>query len=303
MRVAVLARRPGFTVFVGAVAIAFSAILFRLAHVSPSTGAFFRCFWALPALWLVARWERRRWGPRALRVRVYAGAAGLFFAADLILWHNAIDQVGAGLGTVLGNTQVVLVGLFAWLLLGETPQRSSLVAIPVVALGVVLVSGVLEQGAYGSNPGLGVAYGLGTGLAYAGFLLVLRQGQAGVVGPAGPLFDATLVCAVTCALAGWAIGDLDLTPSWAATGWLVLLALVAQVLGWLLIAISLPRLPAVVTSVSLTLQPVCSVLFAALILGESPSGLQLAGAAAIVVGLVVASLGRRRSVAEPELAG
>ena len=303
MRVAVLARRPGFTVLVGAVAIAFSAILFRLAHVSPSTGAFFRCFWALPALWLVARWERRRWGARARRARLYAAAAGLFFAADLILWHNAIDLVGAGLGTVLGNTQVVLVGLVAWLLLGETPRRSSLAAIPVVAAGVVLVSGVLEQGAYGSNPGLGVVYGLGTGLAYTGFLLVLRQGQAGVVGPAGPLFDATLVCAAVCALAGWAIGDLDLTPSWSATGWLVLLALVAQVLGWLLIAISLPRLPAVVTSVSLTLQPVCSVLFAALILGESPSRLQLAGAAAIVVGLAVASLGRRQAVAEPELAG
>jgi len=303
LRLAVLARRPGFTVLVGAVAIAFSAILFRLAHVSPSTGAFFRCFWALPALWLVARWERRRWGPRARRSRFYAGAAGLLFAADLILWHNAIDQVGAGLGTVLANTQVVLVGLVAWLLLGETLRRPSLAAIPVVAAGVVLVSGVLEQGAYGSNPGLGVVYGVGTGIAYTSFLLVLRQGQAGVVGPAGPLLDATLVSTAVCALAGWAIGDLDLTPSLAATGWLVLLALLAQVLGWLLIAISLPRLPAVVTSVSLTLQPVCSVLFAALILGESPSGLQLAGAAAIVAGLVIASLGRRQPVAGPELAG
>ena len=86
--------------------------------------------------------------------------------------------------------------------------------------------------------------------------------------------------------------------------WLVLLALSSQVLGWLLIAISLPRLPAVVTSVSLTLQPVCSVLFAALILSEAPSSLQLIGAATILVGLVIASLGRRAAPApEPELAG
>ena len=75
-------------------------------------------------------------------------------------------------------------------------------------------------------------------------------------------------------------------------------------LGWLLISISLPRLPAVVTSVSLTLQPVCSVLFAAAILDESPSALQLVGAAGILSGLVIASLGRRAPpVAEPELAG
>src|SRR5881394_1417878 len=118
--------RPVFAVLVGAVAIAFSGILFRLAHVSPSTGAFYRCVWALPPLWLISRWELRRWGPRPLRSRALAWLAGAFFAADLVLWHNAIEQVGAGLATVLGNTQVVLVGVVTWLLLRERPSRSSL---------------------------------------------------------------------------------------------------------------------------------------------------------------------------------
>jgi len=168
-----------------------------------------------------------------------------------------------------------------------------------VIAGVVLVSGVVESGAYGPNPGLGAVYGVCAGLAYTGFLLVLREGQRGVVGPAGPLFDATLAGAGGCAVVGAAIGDLDLTPSLAATGWLVLIALSAQVLGWLLISISLPRLPAVVTSVSLTVQPVCSVLLAAWILGESPSWLQLAGSAAIVAGLVLSTVGRRQPAAIP----
>jgi drug/metabolite transporter (DMT)-like permease len=304
VRLSALARRPALTVLVGAVAIAFSGILFRLSHVSPSTGAFYRCVWALPVLWLVARWERRRWEPPPLRARYLAWLAGGFFAADLVLWHNAIDQVGAGLATVLGNTQVVLVGLIAWLLWRERPQTASLVAIPIVLVGVVFISGALERGAYGKNPSLGAVFGVLTGLAYTGFLLALRQGGRGVVGPAGPLFDATLAAAIGCLLIGVAVGDLDLTPSPAAQGWLVLLALSSQVLGWLLIAISLPRLPAVVTSVSLTLQPVCSVLFAALILSEAPSSLQLVGAATILVGLVIASLGRRAAPApEPELAG
>jgi drug/metabolite transporter (DMT)-like permease len=299
-----LGRRPALTVLVGAVAIAFSGILFRLSHVSPSTGAFYRCVWALPALWPVVRWEERRWGHRPLRARSYAWLAGAFLAVDLVLWHNTIEQVGAGLATVLGNTQVVLVGLFAWLLWRERPQRMSLVAIPIVLVGVFLISGAVEPDAYGRNPALGATYGLLTGLAYTGFLLALRQGARGVVGPAGPLFDATLAAAIGCALIGAAVGDLDLTPSWAAQGWLVLLAVSSQVLGWLLISISLPRLPAVVTSVSLTLQPVCSVLLAAAILGESPSALQLVGAAGILSGLVIASLGRRAApLPEPELAG
>jgi drug/metabolite transporter (DMT)-like permease len=304
VRLSALARKPALTVLVGAVAIAFSGILFRVSHTSPSTGAFFRCLWALPALWPIARWEERRWGKRPLRTRAWAWGAGLFFTADLILWHTSVDKVGAGLATVLGNTQVVYVGVLAWLLFGERMQRASMAAIPVVLVGVVLISGALEKGAYGSNPKLGAVYGVLTGFAYTAFLLVLRVGQRGIVGPAGPLFDSTLSCTLGCLVAGFAIGDLDLTPSWSAQGWLVLLALSSQVLGWLLIAISLPRLPAVVTSVSLTLQPVCSVLFAALILGESPSALQLVGAAGILSGLVISSLGRRAPArAEPELAG
>jgi len=200
--------------------------------------------------------------------------------------------------------QVVLVGLLAWALLGERPDRSSLAAIPIVGLGVVLISGALEQGAYGSNPQLGAVYGVLTGIAYAGFLLVLRQSSKDLRRPAGPLFTATLSAALACAALGAAIGDLDLTPSLSATGWLVVLALSSQVVGWLLISSSLPRLPAVVTSILLTLQPVLSVIFAALIVDESPSRLQLAGAGCILAGLVVATVGRRPvQTPEPELAG
>jgi drug/metabolite transporter (DMT)-like permease len=297
-------QRPVLAVLLGAVAIAFSGILFRLSHVSPSTGAFYRCVFALPPLWLLARLETRRYGPPRTRAVWLAWLAGAFFAADLVLWHHAIEQVGAGLGTVLGNTQVVLVGVLAWVLLRERPHRSSFVAIPIVGFGVLLISGALEQSAYGSNPGLGVLYGLLTAIAYAGFLLVLREGSRDLRRPAGPLFTATVASALGCAAIGAAVGDLDLTPSWAAIGWLILLALSAQVLGWLLISTSLPRLPAVVTSILLTFQPLCSLAFAALIVDESPSLLQLAGAGCILVGLVTATIGRRQvPAAEPELAG
>jgi drug/metabolite transporter (DMT)-like permease len=296
-------QRPVLAVLVGAVAISFSGILFRLAEVSASTGAFFRCVFALPPLWVLARLEDRRYGPRSRRAVLLAWAAGAFFAADLVLWHNAIEQVGAGLATVLGNTQVVLVGLLAWALLGERPHRSSLAAIPIVGVGVILISGVLEQGAYGANPELGAAYGVLTGIAYSGFLLTLRQGSHDLRRFAGPLFSATLSAAIGSALIGLVVGDLDLLPSWEAMGWLVLLALSSQVLGWLLISASLPRLPAVVTSILLTLQPVCSVVFAAILVDESPSALQLAGATCILAGLVTATVGRRPPAPEPELAG
>src|SRR5436190_21099625 len=299
-----MGQRPVLTVLVGAVAIAFSGILFRLSHVSPSTGAFYRCVWALPPLWMLARLEDRRFGKRDRRSIALAWVAGAFFSADLVLWHNAIEQVGAGLATVLGNVQVVLVGLLAWALLGERPHRSSLAAIPIVGVGVLLISGVVESGAYGKNPGLGVVFGITTAIAYSGFLLALRQGSRDLRRPAGPLYTATLAATIGCAAIGAAVGDLDLTPSWAAFGWLLLLALSSQVVGWLLISTSLPRLPAVTSSILLTFQPVCSVVFAALIVDESPSKLQLAGAGCILLGLLTATVGRREAPApEPELAG
>lgn len=294
--------RPVLAALVGAFAIAFSGILFRVAHVSPSTGAFYRCVWALPPLLVLARREDLRHGPRAMRTRLLAALAGAFLAVDLVCWHRAIEEVGAGLATVLGNLQVVLVGPVAWLLLRERLSARVLGAMPIALLGVVLISGAVGAGAYGRDPALGVVYGVLTCFAYTGFLLTLRQGSIDLRRVAGPLADATAVAALGSALLGLALGDFRLGTSWTAFGYLVLLALSAQVLGWLLISISLPRLPASLTSVLLTFQPVLSVLFAAAILGEHPSALQLGGVALVLAGLLVASTGRRDGVPEPALA-
>jgi drug/metabolite transporter (DMT)-like permease len=295
---AALVRYPALGVLVGAFAIAFSGILYRLAEVSPTTGAFFRCLWALPFLWLLAVWEDRRLGPRPRGLRRAAWLAGAFFAADLVLWHYAIEEVGAGLATVLGNMQVVIVGVLAWAIFREKPAGSSLAAIPVAMLGIVLISGAFEQGAYGDNPALGALYGVLTGLAYAGFLLALRR-SSDPRRVAGPLFEATLASTVFVVPIGLALGNLEYTPSLEATGWLIVLALSSQVVGWLLISISLARLPTALTSVLLTLQPLLAVLFAAWLVDERPSPLQLAGAAAILAGLVIASAGRGRKRPAP----
>ena len=292
-RVSILTDRPVAAAVLGALVIAFSAILVRLSHASPSTAAVFRCAYALPVLVVLAWREDRRFGPRRARERRLALIAGVFFAADLICWHHAIEDVGAGLATVLANLQIVLVGALAWAVLDERPERSTLVAVPVVLSGVVLISGVLGEAAYGADPARGAVYGVGTGFAYAGFLLVLRQAGGDLRRPAGPLLDATFSATVCAIVAGAVIGDLDLVPSWPAHGWLALLALSSQVLGWMLISVSLPRLPAALTSLLLTIQPVGSVILGVVLLSEQPSGIQLAGVAVVLGGVTLANLGRR----------
>jgi drug/metabolite transporter (DMT)-like permease len=218
--------------------------------------------------------------------------AGAFFAADLICWHRSIADVGAGLATVLGNLQVVLVGLIAWIALKEKPDPRVAAAVPIALVGVVLISGVVGHGAYGQDPTRGVIYGVLTGITYAGFILVLRQSGRDIRRLATPLFEATFFATLFALAAGLVIGDVELAPSWPAHGWLLLLALSSQVLGWLLISASLPRLPAAVTSVLITIQPVGSVILGVILLGESPSAIQLLGVVAIFSGIVLATARR-----------
>jgi drug/metabolite transporter (DMT)-like permease len=291
--------RPVLAGVLGALVIAFSAILVRLSEVSPSTAAFFRCAYALPVLGLLAWLERRRYGPRSLRERVPLWVAGVMFAADLTFWHHSIAAVGAGLATVLGNVQVVLVGVLAWWLLGERPARASLAAVPVVFVGVILISGVIGSGAYGDDPVLGVVFGVLTAITYALFILILRHGNIDDRRPAGPLFDATLSGALFSAAGGIAVGDIQWAPDLEAQAWLVLLALSSQVLGWLLISVSLPRLPALLTSIVLMLQPVSTVFLGALLLSEAPSGVQLLGVAIVVFGVAVATVTPRERAPAP----
>lgn len=292
--------RPGrvWLTVAGALCIASSAVLVKLSGTSPVSASFYRCALALPVLGLLLVLERRRGvAPLPRRGRWTARLAGLFFAGDLILFVHTINAVGAGLATVLSNLQVLLVALLAWWLLGERPTRGVVAALPVMAVGVVLIGGLLGSDSYGASPTLGVVFGIGTSLLYAGYILLLRQGMPrDLPGLVEPLFQATLGAAVGALVVGLLTGERDLGLSLPALGWLVLLALTSQVVGWLLISVSLRVLPAAVTSAVLLVQPVAALALGAAVLGEDPSLLQLGGVLLVVVGVVVSTRGARRSV-------
>jgi drug/metabolite transporter (DMT)-like permease len=170
------------------------------------------------------------------------------------------------------------------------------VAVPIVLVGVVLISGAVGGKAFGANPGLGGALGLLTALCYGGYLLTIRRGGRDLRRPAGPVAIATVSTMVCAALVGAVVGDLDLVPAPASLAWLALLGFTSQSLGYLLISISLSRLPAVLTSIILLAQPVMTVGLGIVLLHETPSPAQLAGVLFVIGGIAVATLPFQRLV-------
>lgn len=277
----------------GAACISSSAVVMRLAGSSPSLTALARCGFALPVLGALA-WLERRQGtvpPMTARGRWVARIAGMFLAADLIVWSHSIADIGAGLGTMVTNLQVVIVALLGWLVLGERPRRSLLIALPAMFGGLVLVGGLAGSGGYGAHPALGVAFGAWVAALYAVYILMLRQAAASSPVVA-TLFEATLGATVAALVLGLLLRDFRLGPAWPALGWLLLLALTSQVIGWLLITMSMPRLPAWLVGTLLLVQPAGTLALGAAFLGERPSPAQLAGVAVVLAGVLLSARGR-----------
>ena len=285
---------PVLLATLGAACISASAVLIKLADTGTASAAFYRSVLALPVLTALAVFEQRRRGPRPLRSRLGAVLAGVFLAIDLVLWNHAIADVGAGIATLLGNLQVVFVTAAAWLLFRERPARGFFLALPVVLAGVMLVSGLADH-AHGVRSVAGIEYGLGTSIAYAAFLLILRQASVATPHVAAPLAEATLGATAGAAALGLMFGGWQLDIGWHAFGWLLLLAMTSGTAGWLLITSSLPRLPASLSSLLLLLQPAAAILLAAVVLGERPTPLQLAGAVLVCAGILVATRAKGRS--------
>ena len=210
------------------------------------------------------------------------------------LASKKIGFIGAGLSTLLANSQVVFVAIAAWFLHGEKPSRPTMIAIPVVLFGVALVSGVGQANAFGDKPVLGTALGLMAAVFYAAFILTFRKSNDAQAPAAGPLLEATIGAAVTVAVFGLAGPGIDFSFTWPSHGWLLALAIGSQVFGWLAIGYAMPRLPAVETATIILIQPAITVVWGAILLDERPSPLQILGVLIVLTGVATVALMRAR---------
>jgi drug/metabolite transporter (DMT)-like permease len=163
-----------------------------------------------------------------------------------------------------------------------------------VLLGVVMVSGMTGGSGTGLHPVAGVVYGVATSATYACFLLILRQTAGPARHVAGQLFDATAGAAAGALLLGLAFGGLQLAIPWPSLGWLLALALLIGIVGWLLITSSLPWLPAALSSLLLLLEPAGAMVLVAIVLGQRPSLTQIGGAVLVAGGVLIVARSQDR---------
>ncbi len=287
-------------VLAGAACLSFSAIVVKIAGVDAATTAFLRCAIAVVVLLPMAWAEVRREGRLAARGWWFAAAAGAALGVDYILWTESIFRVGAGIATVLINVQVLVLPLLALIVEREPIGRRFLWALPAMLIGIGLVGG-LAAGAAGGRSGsavagssayiFGVVAGVIAGVCYGTYLYLSRR-----AGKVQPRLTVTQLCVATAAASassallsplgsGLHLGRL----TWQQWALMVVLAVVGQVISWLLIhrgsAGLLPRQ----TAALLLVQPVIALLLAAAILAERPAVSQWLGFVLVLAAVAVAN--------------
>jgi drug/metabolite transporter (DMT)-like permease len=188
--------------------------------------------------------------------------------------------------------QVVFVPLLALTIDREPVTRRFLLMLPFVLLGVILAGGLVGGGAgagvTGNDPTWGTVHAVAAALCYSGFLFLLRRGGHG-----GQILQSYTAVTVSAGAVSLVVGALwhgvAMAPGWQAVGWLALVALCGQVLGWLLVALSSPRLPSHIEAILLLLTPVGAMILGAAVLDERPTLLQLTGCLLILASAFAAT--------------
>jgi len=269
---------------VGNVALAGGPFLVRHSGVGPTAAGFWRLALALPFLWLIARMFRQpvHLPRRALSVAI--AFAALFFAADLAAWHAGILLTKLGNATLFGNLSSFLFAAWGLWLARRWPSVIQAAALALAAAGcALLILGSAELSAAHLRGDLLSAL---AGLLYTGYLILVERSR-GELQPLPLLFLASLFGAAMLLPVALAAGEAIIPHNWSAV---VALALCSQVVGQGLLVYALGHVPPLIVGIAMLTQPALSALLGFLYHGEAFTPLDWAGAAAIVVALVLVRL-------------
>ncbi len=269
---------------VGVVAVSWAAPLIRLAEAPAIVVAALRLSIAAPPVLGAAILRRRGELRRVTRFDALVLAlAGLALAGHFAFWVASVQRTSVVTSVVLVTTQPLFVSLGGWFFLGERPARATFVAIAIAMTGaLLLVSGDLGDGGSLSGDLFAVV-----GAVLASVYIVagrrVRPGLSNLSYVATVNTVAALVLLFVLLLSGDPVRGLPRD----AYLYIVLLALVPQLIGHSSFTWALGFVPAAVVATAILGEPVGATLIAATLLDEVPTLLEWAGSAIVLLGVYV----------------
>jgi drug/metabolite transporter (DMT)-like permease len=269
------------------VAASTSAILIRAGDAPEPIMALYRVVFTTLLLLPLARGAGGALSRVSRRDLLAAGVAGLALAAHFGTWFESVDRTTVAASTTLVQTQPVFVAAGAWLLLDERVTRRVVGGIALAIAGVAAMSaGGFVDATVAPQPLLGNGLALAGAVAGGGYVLAgrsIRQ-RVAVVPYVLVVYSvaATGLLAVVLAAGHPLLGYP--AHEWALIGGM---AVGPGLLGHTLINWALEHVESSVVSVSLVAEPVGSTVLAALVFGEIPGALTLAGGVVVIAGILV----------------
>jgi drug/metabolite transporter (DMT)-like permease len=272
------------------------------AHVTdPITLLALRMVFSVPFFIAAALWVRSGVEHRPLAGRELAAVVGLgilsYYAASF-LDFLALQYIPAGLGRLLLFTYPTIVVLLSAALLGKRVTAREIVALVVTYAGLMLVFAHSLDGEQRN-------FWLGAGLAFASSLcyaLYLVAGAEVITRVGSVRFTAYAMSAASAACIAQflllrPIAALDLPAP--VYGYAIAMAVLSTAVPVFMTSEALRRVGANTVAIIGALGPVTTIVFGWLGLEETMTPLQLAGAALVMVGVVVISLRPRPASAAP----
>ena len=288
--------REWLALLIGVAAVSWAAPLIRLAEAPALVIAALRMSVAAPPL-AAAGWALRRDELRGVARGdlVVLAIAGLALAAHFAFWIAGVQRTSVVASTAIVATQPLFVGFGGWLLLGERPTRALLLGAAIAAGGALLLAAE-DLGDAGSLRGDLFS---ALGAAFASVYLIAGRHVR-------PRLSNVSYAAVVNVIAALVLLLLLFASEGQATGqaneaylYIVLLALVPQLIGHGSLTWALGSLPAAIVAVALLGEPVGATAIGATVLDEMPTLLEWLGAAVLLAGVYVALRGGLRPALEP----
>lgn len=281
----------------GILSIGISGILVRWAEAPGPVTAFYRMAIATSVLaWPFFKRKKTYWktfGGLPRQGLLIAILGGLLFGGDMAIWATGVKLSGATIPTLLGNTASVWVGLGALVLFQEKLKGMFWIGLALALSGAAVILGV--ENFQEISVDVGALLGLLSSLFYAGYFLTTQKGRESL-DALSYLWIAVFAASVELL----AVNVLLQNPLTGFSGQTYLsflgLGLISQIAGWLSINYALGHLPATIVAPTLLGQPVVTAVLAAILLGESLTGVQFAGGIIVLTGVYLAHRSRNKIV-------